>query len=1730
MLGTICNNPKTDRQPHLSTSRHRTSRQLIKHTRKALNVLTLLAFLASGNALPLSYAFAQEALLLPPANSRLELSTSFAPPLLRGIKVYPDDPLHLAFILDQGDSSQESKVKAPAPDALKSESTRMLKYFLAALTVPEKDIWVNLSPYEQDRIVPDGFGQTEMGRDLLAQDYVLKQITASVIYPENKVGQAFWDKVYSEAQKRFGTTDMPVDTFNKVWIVPEKAEIYENGGAAFVVESRLKVMLESDYLAESKTSAVNGQQNNHRNLNDTLPRSGAAATDGRTWEGASSDDRPPLTADLSKQILREIVIPTLEKEVNEGQNFATLRQVYHSLILATWYKRKVKDSLLKQAYVAQNKTAGIDIADKDEKDKIWQRYVEAFRQGAYNLIKEEYDPATQSVIPRKYFSGGIVADAETMDHAMRSTSERPSDSVVTDPLVVDTRLAAYDAAMALDIAATPWNIESVRPIVNKLMEGSVTSKRLKYLKLTSDKVTNITDWLLAPELLPDKALLKQLIYNIYFQYKNGGKTTAEGWLSLLAQKWDLNKDVLGRLMTWFIKNNIFMTEITEDTLHDFMKIFVSSYQKLPDLRKSFIYNLPNTIPGDMQLSLASANMNRMQDLSTPDFLANRTVLKAPIAGTPYFIAFQYGLAESTHGLYLVLGKENHSPNPLSGTFFRIGLDSQGDTLRIIMMQGVSNATKEINEDFPNAVGLHPGIALMYVAAELAALGHLRYNQAGLDMEHKEPFARLAGIRPEFIPTMKNGTPSMQLMINYSRFGLRKSTDFFRWQDTMYLTQELVPKRLKQNDARANAIQAMLTAFRNLQPSSKNPTTDEYADKAMIHIPAMMPAEITQFIKASRQPGHEPKRILLLSDDYHGQLRWGDAIISLRQLVASLLKTWPDKLSEIVVVSDMPDVFRGMDRVRVVPTKEAPESSLGRFDLTFAYLNQYDEEPLFPDSFLKQYLNDETPVINYSETIYLCHLLSKTMPFPRALQNQIQGFGIDVANRREYTLHTARNAELKKIFVNFHALTQDKTSRAAKQQWATIINSLLDKGYQVVINQGATSDVLTAAFTQEVLALINKPNNPAALESRAFQSRDQLLDYLDSKIDLVLTIDTGLFWAAKDIIGLPSIVILPPKGNYVTPQDKDGFRAIGYQDFQDNPLKALDAIQDIAISIKEQINGGINLQADRPAFQKQYTAADRWTHETSADMAQSNSHINNVTCAFLGNIPNFYRAAIEIAFEDTPIVINTLRKLLATEAITEDKIEKVVVTKEPFSDAGDNKIVYQVKTSLSDGRNVVFLVKLPNLEEAELTSLWPEWTWRHSINIAEPKNGLFQQEGDVQTISVRNNTRQTTHQVVIYTEELLNGSEDLDRIWASDLVIQERQQIIHAFIDWYVHLWLITDGHLLPVEKMRKNILFESGPQGKLDLTHMKIFDTGFAYQDLPFNQLIDFIRQEFGNDWRALVEQELSGVLRSYDIATEDGFQRTATRFPRLRLNVLDDTGRPTGAVATYKEVHEQGQFHQVLWILPVDTQGGLLLQKRPMGIQDHPGLWDIYGGHIPSGMTATEAATQLIQRETGIMSPVTFVPLNDEQLIKRSVTGENGFRENVFASVLIAQLTPEQLAEIKPTPEVSTYTRTPLSRLRTELQAKPVTANIKYLLSPEGQNILRKVPGATADSAQINGGINLQADKIDLKTQNSGQGATLNFDPALLTRLQQSAGLTPVIVDILPISSLSQFLGPEKP
>ncbi|MDP8212074.1 MAG: UTP--glucose-1-phosphate uridylyltransferase [Candidatus Zapsychrus exili] len=437
-------------------------------TRKTNNVYrsicALLILTLVFSSVLLSPSFAQSVINLPTPGVMVTQSAAYVPTLLRGMTVHLEDPFKFDFIVDNGNSKLEG-------EELKTESKRLVNYFLASMTVPKGDLWVNLSPVERDRIVPDALGKTELGRDLLAQDYILKQLTASLMHPEGEVGKKLWEAIYAKAEEQ-GISNIPADTFNKVWILPESATIYENGVTVYVVESKLKVMLDKDYLANSEQRLADSK-----------------------------------AEDVNVQLIRNIIIPEIEKEVNQGQHFASLRQMYHSLILAKWYKQKVKNSILSKVYIDQNKVAGVKASDviarrqsENQTDaaisnneiasqntlamttpeQIYNQYMIAYKKGVYNHIREEYDPESKQIVPKKYFSGGFKDQAMVVKRT--ESSKRINSSSVGKSSIVEVEIRPEeDVDEAMLGMPTGWHIKRA------LNEKKSDEKRLASIEVLRNR-------------------------------------------------------------------------------------------------------------------------------------------------------------------------------------------------------------------------------------------------------------------------------------------------------------------------------------------------------------------------------------------------------------------------------------------------------------------------------------------------------------------------------------------------------------------------------------------------------------------------------------------------------------------------------------------------------------------------------------------------------------------------------------------------------------------------------------------------------------------------------------------------------------------------------------------------------------------------------------------------------------------------------------------------------------------------------------------------------------------------------------------------------------------------------------------------------------------------------------------------------------------------------------------
>ena len=461
--------------------------------------------------------------MLPVPGTMLTPTAAFNPTIVTGLNLYPDNPLKFDFIIDRGDVGAALAVPAgrqvPARDGMDNNngprqarplqdfektSERLIKYFLASLTTPQDEMWVNLSPNEPDRIIPDGFGNTEMGRDLLAQDYLLKQLTSSLMHPESELGEKFWDGVYEKLNDtrhmthdtRTGTLhvpnmDIPNNLMGKIWIVPETAKLYEHEKGVFIVDTHLKVMMESDYF-----DGIGHRAEGTEKQKNQPPRSMLHAN--------------KIEQNISSDLIREIIIPEIEREVNEGEIFANLRQIYNSMILAMWYKQRLKDAVLDarslildtgstqhpassiqdpgsriqhplQSYIDAHKADGVDIASSSsingspiesgmtstlDVDAIYNQYLSAFEQGVYDLIKEEYDPVAQEIIPRKYFSGGVDAAAMSVEIEHGREAAFDAAAMAQDPQKVTIEVEPSDDEVSLDFEGMLQRIREIEGQIN----------------------------------------------------------------------------------------------------------------------------------------------------------------------------------------------------------------------------------------------------------------------------------------------------------------------------------------------------------------------------------------------------------------------------------------------------------------------------------------------------------------------------------------------------------------------------------------------------------------------------------------------------------------------------------------------------------------------------------------------------------------------------------------------------------------------------------------------------------------------------------------------------------------------------------------------------------------------------------------------------------------------------------------------------------------------------------------------------------------------------------------------------------------------------------------------------------------------------------------------------------------------------------------------------------------
>ena len=109
-------------------------------TKRLLSLIVIICFfMTTMGPIGSVFCFAQSGVILPLPGTMVNLSQAYEPALIKGITVHQDNPFLFDFILDTGN---DKSLGYQQQEQIKKEGERLVKYFFASLTIPEKDLWV----------------------------------------------------------------------------------------------------------------------------------------------------------------------------------------------------------------------------------------------------------------------------------------------------------------------------------------------------------------------------------------------------------------------------------------------------------------------------------------------------------------------------------------------------------------------------------------------------------------------------------------------------------------------------------------------------------------------------------------------------------------------------------------------------------------------------------------------------------------------------------------------------------------------------------------------------------------------------------------------------------------------------------------------------------------------------------------------------------------------------------------------------------------------------------------------------------------------------------------------------------------------------------------------------------------------------------------------------------------------------------------------------------------------------------------------------------------------------------------------------------------------------------------------------------------------------------------------------------------------------------------------------
>jgi len=315
------------------------------------------------------------------------------------------------------------------------EKSTKLAYdaFFIALTVPDKMFWVNLNPWEPKRLIGEGLEKTDVGKVMLDADLQMKRDISNYGNPcAGPLGEHYWAQLEEKRKelaaslvaKHPGELTNPEIIFflpvTRHWIVPDRVEYMESGDQVYIVNSSLSI----------KSEEVD--EHSGYKIKDL---------DSSSFSETTKADLQAAAIEFSKynrKIDEQDILPLEINDVNTAPRFADLRNVYHSIALAQWYKNKYRNSAgMYSAYLDTSNLSGLTSLSAWTPENIWEGYRTSFEKGEYTCEKKE-----------QYISGNIeYTQIHTYTAGGVDFIDIPLEKTV--PITTDVQIMLADASTNL---------------------------------------------------------------------------------------------------------------------------------------------------------------------------------------------------------------------------------------------------------------------------------------------------------------------------------------------------------------------------------------------------------------------------------------------------------------------------------------------------------------------------------------------------------------------------------------------------------------------------------------------------------------------------------------------------------------------------------------------------------------------------------------------------------------------------------------------------------------------------------------------------------------------------------------------------------------------------------------------------------------------------------------------------------------------------------------------------------------------------------------------------------------------------------------------------------------------------------------------------------------------------------------------------------------------------------